>query len=1370
MQVREKDRSAHRAGGAFTALVAACLALVALLARRGAHGPARSGIAVMTVGDPGAPVATAVQWEPTALAYDNNAPVAEQAPWEPSAPMWSAWADGPEDADEATEEPAGEPVSVPSQRMRRYLGSSAAVLAIAAALVAGAVSSFATADDTVDPLAAAATETTDTTATTGEETTTPAEDEDPAAGETPAEEPPAEQPPVAEEPAVEPPVADAPAAPADPAPAAEQPAAPAAPAADPASGGTAERPVSDPNVPEDAPAPGGTPPAPVGDGAPGHAAPPELPALEVIQSDAATAGVSRVRQGETAAAAGQSGDARVSSGNGNGAAAAGAAGAAAVATTRVAPPATGSYTTEPLLPTPEQIRFYVRQARAQELPKLRTISHKTAVTLVTSGRQSKVGWTVLAAVAQVESGLGRRPGAFAGRRLGSLGHAPASVRNDKAALAALAAYLRARGATAFAKRPGDATVALQAYFGSRERAEQTVALAAFYGAIGIGGMQHGLAWTATNLRDTVLKDKRVKIYAAGRKDIKQGRVDARVLIVAEYLANAMGSARLERAGLGPPPVQHLRQRLGAHLRPRRRRRRASAAPPIAGHQGAGTVTEKAVRLLLMLPGEVSPRQIISLHGSGRADRQHRLVRPDRPLRPHPRGVLRSASRSSEGRAAGGVAGRRRLPQCFRGNRASSESPRCGSASRHARWRWPRRSRSRGRPRTRKRSSASRSRTEGTSATARPRRTTATARRRPPPARSSTASSRCSATTRSRSRRSRRGCGAIRARWRPRPRVDAALHDLVGKLCGQPTWRLLGLAGRTPHDHLHARHRHGRGHRGPGAARGRRRLSHAQDQGRRRGRPRAPRRRPPHHLAAACAWTPTRAGRSRPPPSCCRRCVEHGVELDRAAVPGRRHSTRFRAPARRSSSGIPIVIDEGCHTLAGRRRDRRLRRRGQPQARQDRRHPRGAAHDHAARALGLRVMLGCMVESSAGIAPPAQIASLCDFVDLDGHLLIADDPFEGLGLRGRRASCCPSGPGLGVTPRLSERIAVFADGWLETTNGKAAHGLIRYARARGRGRRRLRARRQHGRSRSCRTRATPVPIVATVEEAVALGATACHRRRADRRQAAAGVEGAVLREALAAGLRRRGGPARRARRRPRARRRGGACTAPSCATCAPCPPGSRRRPARRLRACPAHASCTPVGTRLRDRQDDRRARARPPRRASRGERAVFVPTGQIGHLDRRLGHRRRPRDLRLRRRRGRAARRCRAPSAATCCSSRARARSCTRPTPASRSACCTAARRTRSCSCTRPGSRPRSTAGRRWRSRRCASSATSTSAWPSRCARRPWSRSRSTRGRIADDGEASRAVERLAAETGLPCADPVRGGAPALWAAVEAALA
>ena len=51
--------------------------------------------------------------------------------------------------------------------------------------------------------------------------------------------------------------------------------------------------------------------------------------------------------------------------------------------------------------------------------------------------------------------------------------------------------------------------------------------------------------------------------------------------------------------------------------------------------------------------------------------------------------------------------------------------------------------------------------------------------------------------------------------------------------------------------------------------------------------------------------------------------------------------------------------------------------------------------HAARALGLGVMMGCMIESGLGIAAAAQIASLCDHVDLDGNLLIAEDPCPGV---------------------------------------------------------------------------------------------------------------------------------------------------------------------------------------------------------------------------------------------------------------------------------------------------------------------------------------------------------------------------------------
>src|SRR5262249_33103525 len=51
--------------------------------------------------------------------------------------------------------------------------------------------------------------------------------------------------------------------------------------------------------------------------------------------------------------------------------------------------------------------------------------------------------------------------------------------------------------------------------------------------------------------------------------------------------------------------------------------------------------------------------------------------------------------------------------------------------------------------------------------------------------------------------------------------------------------------------------------------------------------------------------------------------------------------------------------------------------------------------HVARAHNLRIMLGCMIESSLAITAAAHLAPLVDYVDLDGHLLIDDDPYEGV---------------------------------------------------------------------------------------------------------------------------------------------------------------------------------------------------------------------------------------------------------------------------------------------------------------------------------------------------------------------------------------
>ncbi len=70
--------------------------------------------------------------------------------------------------------------------------------------------------------------------------------------------------------------------------------------------------------------------------------------------------------------------------------------------------------------------------------------------------------------------------------------------------------------------------------------------------------------------------------------------------------------------------------------------------------------------------------------------------------------------------------------------------------------------------------------------------------------------------------------------------------------------------------------------------------------------------------------------------------------------------------------------------------------------------------HTARAHGMLVMLGCMVETSLGIAAAAQISGLADFVDLDGAMLLADDPFRGPGYENGRI-LLPRDPGLGVEP-------------------------------------------------------------------------------------------------------------------------------------------------------------------------------------------------------------------------------------------------------------------------------------------------------------------------------------------------------------------
>lgn len=63
-------------------------------------------------------------------------------------------------------------------------------------------------------------------------------------------------------------------------------------------------------------------------------------------------------------------------------------------------------------------------------------------------------------------------------------------------------------------------------------------------------------------------------------------------------------------------------------------------------------------------------------------------------------------------------------------------------------------------------------------------------------------------------------------------------------------------------------------------------------------------------------------------------------------------------------------------------------------------------------LGLRVVMGCTIESTLGVAAALQLAGLAEWADLDGALLLVDDPFTGITVDGDLLTASDE-PGLGV---------------------------------------------------------------------------------------------------------------------------------------------------------------------------------------------------------------------------------------------------------------------------------------------------------------------------------------------------------------------
>jgi L-Ala-D/L-Glu epimerase len=240
-------------------------------------------------------------------------------------------------------------------------------------------------------------------------------------------------------------------------------------------------------------------------------------------------------------------------------------------------------------------------------------------------------------------------------------------------------------------------------------------------------------------------------------------------------------------------------------------------------------------------------------------------------------------------------------------------------------------------------------------------------------------------------------------------LDAALHDWIGKRTGLPVWRLLGLSREAPStsytigiDTLEGTHRRAR------AARDFRALKIKVGGADDLARLEAVRAESdvPLRVDANEGWTLESARELVPD------LMELGVELIEQPFPSEDHDS-FRA-LRELEPRPPLIVDEGCHDLAdvavvaGYADGINVKLAKSGGLRE------AVRMIHAARALGLRVMLGCMIESQLGIAPAAAIASLVDWADLDGHLLLAEEPYTGLELRDGRVLPGPS-PGLGVAP-------------------------------------------------------------------------------------------------------------------------------------------------------------------------------------------------------------------------------------------------------------------------------------------------------------------------------------------------------------------
>jgi len=250
-------------------------------------------------------------------------------------------------------------------------------------------------------------------------------------------------------------------------------------------------------------------------------------------------------------------------------------------------------------------------------------------------------------------------------------------------------------------------------------------------------------------------------------------------------------------------------------------------------------------------------------------------------------------------------------------------------------------------------------------------------------------------------------------WAARSALSAALHDLVGKMLGQPLWRLWGLdpkkaplssftIGLDSPEKMRAKVREAESYPILKVKLGTnhdeeilRTIREATDK--------------PIRVDANAGWSVSRAKQMIPMLADC------GVEfLEQPLVPG---DLDGLAAVRRVAAAkhLPVIVDESCLVaadipqLAGKVDGINIKLAKCGSLRE------ALRMIATARAHGMLVMVGCMIETSLGITAAAHFTPLVDAADLDGAALTVDDPFIGATIDNGQIRL-PTEPGLGVRQR------------------------------------------------------------------------------------------------------------------------------------------------------------------------------------------------------------------------------------------------------------------------------------------------------------------------------------------------------------------